>query len=60
MKTKNLFNQKEQAALLMAAYEVQGDSNADKFLAKVERVLLDKMFEQSETDRLIALAPTKS
>lgn len=54
---KNLFTPSEQSSLLMSAYGLQSDKDADKFLTKLERILLDKMFANSETERALNLSP---
>jgi hypothetical protein len=53
----SLLTPAEQSSLLVMAYELQTDRSAEKFLAKIERVLLDKMFQSSETERALGLSP---
>ena len=55
-----LFTPAEQSALLLSAYGLQSDKDAERFLSKVERVLLAKMYAKSETERALGLTPNKS
>lgn len=54
----SLLTPSEKSDLILAAYSLQTDKQVEKFLTKVERVLLDKLFETSETERALGL--TKS
>jgi hypothetical protein len=57
---KSLFTPTESSTLILAAYAVQQDSDIENYLTKIERILLDKMFESSETTRLLGLSPKSS
>jgi hypothetical protein len=57
---KSLFTPAESSTLILAAYAVQQDSDIENYLTKIERILLDKMFESSETTRLLGLSPKSS
>lgn len=52
---KTLFTPAESSTLIMSAYTLQSDKDVENFLAKVERVLLDKMYESNEIERLLKL-----
>jgi hypothetical protein len=52
---KSLLTPKESSDLVLAAYNLQSDSNVESYLAKIEKILVDKLFESSETDRLLNL-----
>lgn len=60
MAAKTLFTPGESTTLLMAAYNLQSDKDAENFLAKVERILLDKMYDSAENERLLGLSPKSS
>lgn len=53
----SLLTAAEQSSLVMMAYELQSDRSIEKYLAKVERILLDKMFANSEQERALGLGP---
>jgi hypothetical protein len=55
MALKTLFSASEQSDLLLAAYKVTSDGDAEGFLAKAERIFLDKLYESSEIERLLKL-----
>jgi hypothetical protein len=50
-----LLTPKESSDLINAAFLLKEDSDCERFLAKVERILLDKMFQDSEKERLLGL-----
>lgn len=53
---KSILTPAESSALILAAYKVQDDQNIEAFLAKVERIVLNRMFEQNETERRLGLS----
>lgn len=58
MSSSSLLTPSESTTLLTMAYELQTDRQAERFLSRVEKILLDKLFATSETERLLGL--TKS
>lgn len=54
--SQSLLNPKEQSDLILSAYELQTEQSCEKFLAKVEHILLQKLFESSESERLLGLS----
>lgn len=52
---KSLFSAAESASLIMAAYSLQSDKDAERFLTKLEAVLVAKLFQDSETARLLTI-----
>lgn len=54
---KSLLTPSEQSSLVLAAYSLQTDSDAQKYLEKIEKIFVEKLFESSETERLLKLSP---
>jgi hypothetical protein len=56
--TKKLFTDAEETIIWMAAFEFAGDtSKYSNFKQKLEKIVLDKIFEASETARLANMNP---
>lgn len=52
---KSILTPKEQSDIVLAAYSMQSTSNVDAFLEKIEKLIIDKIFDSAETERLINL-----
>ena len=50
-----LLNATESSNLIMAATRMRSDSDTKKFLACVEKILMNKLAEKSERDRLVSI-----
>jgi hypothetical protein len=57
---RSLFTPDESAKLLLAAIEIQHNGDGDKFITLLERIFVDKLFQQSEQERLLGLTPKSS
>jgi hypothetical protein len=55
--TKSLLTPAQQSALVLAAYSLQSDADAEAFLIRVEKIVVEKLFESAETERLLGLSP---
>jgi hypothetical protein len=56
---KTLFTAAESSTLVLAALAVAQDGDTEKYLGKVERIVLDKLYDVAETDRLCKLRPAE-
>lgn len=52
---KSILTPKEQSDIVLAAYSMQNTGNVDAFLTKVEKLIIDKIFDSAETERLLKL-----
>jgi hypothetical protein len=52
----SLLTPSESTTLLTLAYELQTDRQAQRYLDRVEKILLDKLFASNETERLLGLS----
>lgn len=54
---KDVFTPTECAALITCASDFQADKDSEKFLSRLRAIVLKKMAQMSEQERLISLKP---
>jgi len=56
---KDLFTPTEQGVLVLAAYRVQSDKDIPLYLAKLEKIFLNKLRDKFETEQALKLSQNK-
>lgn len=57
--TKSILTAHESSNLILAAYKLVENSNAEAYLEKVEKIIVGKLFESSEIERALELRPNQ-